>query len=326
MAAQDDSQCLPVVMYHCEGRSRSIPNESTSPANRQLPDPPYHHQSHAGSPHLQPFAINPRLLHDPAPPLHAPLVHLLAPFPLNIVVTPVEEADPLLIIHRRPAPIIDDLPILILEPGRACRIRKRGFRQDVLQFLIVFLGDVEFRRDGHPLLALIPLLYRTMSYWRRRLGGQDRPDEPLDVHALRLDLQDLAVVRQVRVRAVQHCEIGQGGHGHAQVGEGAFGPDGGEGGRVAADDADRLEELIGVEACGEDEQVECVVGATLHGHAAGCDFRDASRVQVNVTPGEGGVEVVGHDDAFATEGVVRRELTAQLGVVIAGQLGEHVVL
>ena len=148
----------------------------------------------------------------------------------------------------------------------------------------------------------------------------------LDVHALRLDLQDLTVVCQVRVRAVQHCKIGKVWHGHAEVGKGAFGPDGGEGGRVAADDADRLEELVGVEARGEDYEVERVVGAILHCHTTGCDFGDASCVQVHIAPSEGRVEVIGHDDALATERVIRRKLAAQLGVFSAGQLREHVIL
>ena len=125
---------------------------------------------------------------------------------------------------------------------------------------------------------------------------------------------------QVRVRPVEHAEVGQVLDHRAVQGARAAGPDVGQRAPAAAGDADRVHELDGAEAGREDDEVEgCGIPAAA---VAVFDF-DAGRGDAGDRAGfedavglpQRGVVVVGADDTLAAGAVVGREALPQLGLV-----------
>lgn len=120
----------------------------------------------------------------------------------------------------------------------------------------------------------------------------------------------------LRVRPVQHEEIREAGDGQPQVcpavvamphvGQPLTGP---------ATDLDRRQETACLEARGEDDDVDVMLGAVLGHDLAGPDRRDRVRDQLDVVPGEGPVPAVVEQHAFAVGRVLRYDLRRQVRVV-----------
>lgn len=147
---------------------------------------------------------------------------------------------------------------------------------------------------------------------------------------------------EVGVGAVEHAEVGEVGDGDAVEGVGAVGPDVGERAAVRAGDVDGVQELGGAEAGGVDQEVESLVcgeggvfvGLVVGGGAAAAavddgavviDAADGAGFECDVGTCEGGIPVVGDEDALAADGVVGCESLAHVLVVVAfaGEGGEE---
>ena len=110
---------------------------------------------------------------------------------------------------------------------------------------------------------------------------------------------------QVRVRPVQHAEVRQPRHRDAVQRAGAVLPSVGEGVAVGAGDADRVQEVDGAEARGEDDGVVVFVcgeagfegggvgeGVLCYVDSARRDVRDGTGFEADVGEVEGRVVVV----------------------------------
>jgi hypothetical protein len=130
------------------------------------------------------------------------------------------------------------------------------------------------------------------------------------VDELALQHVDDGVVAEVGVRTVQHEEVREARHRHAQVAGRAVRP-----GRVQVDaapahDPHRREEARRRETGAVDDDVGRMHAAIAGLDALWPDARDPLGDQFHVRPAEGGQVIARQQDALAADRVIRRELAA----------------
>ena len=150
----------------------------------------------------------------------------------------------------------------------------------------------------------------------RGSGVDHLADRAHQVLHLRLDDEDRAGVADAGVGPGDDEEVGEAGHGRAEVGAGELVPDVREAYAVAPAHVVGDQAVGGVVAGGEDDHVEVEVLTRGGDDARLVEAGDAvgAVVQGGVRRRQRGIERVGQDDPLAADRVVRRDLGAQLRV------------
>ena len=215
----------------------------------------------------------------------------------------------------RPAPVIDQTP------GR----RRRHPPARVL----VPAVDVRMRPDGARQGRLQPLVEGGTDASLALHAGEISLEKCLEAahHVAHLALRvknDAAGVGQIGRRPIEAEQVGKPGHRDPEVGCGVIPPDRVQEHAVAAANLHRPEELVGVEAGGEDDRVDRVTGAVGADHRVRGDSLDRIGDQRHIVPpqrAQPAAVVLQH--ALAEGRILGNHLLEQLRVV--ADLALHVL-
>src|SRR5690606_27585203 len=147
------------------------------------------------------------------------------------------------------------------------------------------------------------------------VAAQQRAQAAHHVVELAFDHEHYRVVPEAGVGPQQEEQVGEAGHGDAQVGLHAFAPGVLELAAVAADDVEVVEGVGDVEAGAEDDGVDFAFFAVLGDDRVLGDLGYAVGDQLHVGPVERRVVVAGEQDPLAADRVVGRDGFAQLRVL-----------